>query len=105
MWYKMANGARTMNNEPRLIGAIFGSLIGGLFIYFGRYVIPEERESIRVLFILIGGIALFWAAFGFIDWVVYRFNYHLGILRKSWFAPTLSMAYEINRMDRDNVGG
>ncbi len=88
-----------MNPEPRLIGPIAGSFIALLCFFFGRYVIPEDWQSARVFFILVGGFALLWAIFGWADWVAFRFNVHLAATKQAWNGTALAIAREINLMD------
>lgn len=88
-----------MNPEPRLIGPIVGSFIALLCFFFGRYVIPEDWQNARVFFILVGGLALLWAIFGWGDWLAYRFNYHLAAAKQAWGGTALAIAREINLMD------
>jgi hypothetical protein len=89
--------------EPRLVGPIVGSFIALVCFFVGRYVIPDEYQTARVFFILVGGLALLWAVFGWADWLAYRFNAHLAETKKAFNAPMLAMAREINRMDRDKL--
>jgi hypothetical protein len=89
--------------EPRLVGPIVGSFIALVCFFLGRYVFPEEWQSARVFFILVGGLALLWAVFGWADWLAFRFNYHLSAARQAWVAPTLALAREVNAMDRDKI--
>jgi hypothetical protein len=85
--------------EPRLVGPIVGSFLALVCFFIGRYLIPDEWQAARVFFILLGGLALLWAIFGWADWLAYRFNAHMVAAKQ----PGLAMAREINMMDRDKL--
>jgi hypothetical protein len=89
--------------EPRLVGPIVGSFIALVCFFFGRYIIPEEWSEARVFFILVGGFALFWALFGWADWLAFRFGRHIGSVREAWNAPMLQMARYVSSMNRDQI--
>ena len=91
-----------MYPEPRLVGPIFGSLAAIVCFVIGRYILPEQYQAARVLFILLGGVCLLFAIFGWADWVAYRFNAHLKATRQAWYSPNkylYDVAHEIRLMD------
>lgn len=98
--------ARSMLNEPRLIGPMIGSLLAfGCFV-LGRYIIPEQHPTARLLVIGLGGISLLFAIFGWADWLAYRFNDHLRHARMAWYGPWeyyRDTAREIRLMSRDQL--
>lgn len=92
--------------EPRLIGPIVGSLAAVVCFVIGRYLIPEHYAAARSLIILVGGLALLFALFGWADWFAYRFNVHMKAARMGWFGPQeyyRDLAREIRLMDRNQL--
>lgn len=85
--------------EPRLVGPIIGSLAAALCFWIGRYVIPEEYQVARVLFILVGGVCLFFALAGFLDWAIYKFGDHIRNVRESWYEPYIHLSDNIAMMN------
>lgn len=95
-----------MLNEPRLVGPMVGSLVAFVCFVLGRYVIPEQHATARLLIIGFGGISLLFAMFGWADWLAYRFNSHLKGARMAWFGPWeyyRDTAREIRLMSRDQL--
>lgn len=95
-----------MSNEPRLVGPIVGSLVAFICFIVGRYLIPEQYQAARLLFIGFGGISLLFAIFGWADWLAYRFNAHLKMARMAWYGPWeyyRDTAREIRLMRRDQL--
>jgi hypothetical protein len=95
-----------MYPEPRLVGPILGSFAAIVCFVIGRYILPEEWQAARVLFILLGGACLLFAIFGWADWLAYRFNAHLKATRQAWYGPQeyyRDLAHEIRLMTRDQL--
>ena len=95
-----------MYPEPRLVGPIIGSFAAIVCFVIGRYVLPESWQSARLLFILLGGLCLLFAIFGWADWVAFRFNAHLKAARQAWYGPQeyyRDLAREIRLMSREQL--
>jgi hypothetical protein len=52
---------------------------------------------------MIGGVCLFFALAGFIDWAVFKFGGHVKMIREAWKSPQLDYARAVSSMNRDQL--
>lgn len=90
--------ARTGHKEaPKLTGAWISSLVAAVCFSIALFVFKPE-SGWRWFFMLLGGIALFFALWYWLDWVLWRSGEHVQRMREAAYGPQLEMARIIQNL-------
>jgi len=92
------SAARTEQEAPKLSGAIIGSLVAAVCFTVALFLC-KPGGGLRFLFVLLGGIALLYALFYALDWVLWRSGAHLMRIREAAYGPQLEMARIIQNLN------
>jgi len=91
--------------EPKLTTPVVMSFIAGILFFIAYRINPSSntQEGIKLFISLIAALCALWAFVTGMDYLIHRGIIHVGSLREAWVAPTLSLAREVNAMDRDKI--
>src|SRR3990172_5178524 len=90
--------ARTRQEEPGLTSPIVGSIAAAVCFTIALFLF-RPGSGWRFFFMALGGIALFWALWYWLDWMLWRSGAHVQRLREFYYGPQLEAMRLLDRMD------